>query len=103
MAHLCPVTGKAVEEARGGCTEEVVGVDGEEIDAWHAVLRVADVSTEIDLRKVARAGNGWQATQADAVHPKGDDAEPGAALEGIELHAVWNERGECSGRQGPVR
>lgn len=97
MPHLRPMTGQAIEQTRGGCAEEIVCVDREEIDAGHAVSRVADIGTEIDLRKVARTRDGRQTAKLDAIHPEGNDAEPGRALEGVELEAVRKERGEGCG------
>jgi len=89
--HLGPVVGELEDAAGDHDGEQIGGVEGEEVDARCAGFAVADVSAEIELGELAHAGDGREAAEADAVHPEGDNAEPGRAVEGIRFEALGEQ------------
>ena len=88
-----------------GCPGEadghgVVGVEAEKPDAGLSVRR--DVGSEVQLRKVRERGDARQAAGPHAAHAERHDAEPGAAVEGVQAQGGRYERTEPFFRDGPV-
>src|SRR3712207_3978981 len=110
VAYLVSLTatghlGVEVRQAEGGAGEadghRACGVQREEPDAGLAPGR--DVGADIQLREVREGGDARQEAWAHAAHAKRRDAQPGAAVEGVEAEGGWYETPERLLRDGPVR
>ena len=96
--------GVEVRKVEGGAGEAdgeaAVGVQGEEPDARPAFRR--HVGAEVDLGEVREPGDGGQEMGPHAGHVEGHDAEPGAAVEGVDAQGGRHERPESFHVDGPV-
>ena len=102
-AHLRPVVGQAEEGAGEEHGGGVGGVEGEEVDSGDVGVGFADVGAEVELGKAVGSGNDGQAADLDAIHPEGDDADPGGAVVGVGGEAGREQAGDLRGGQRPVR
>ncbi len=91
-----------VEEAAGDFDGEgLVAIEGEEPDAGVAVV-VEDVGSYVEFVEPGEPWEGREEDGADALHEEGDDANPCAVGEGVEVEAFGEEWGDGGGVEVPV-
>src|SRR5918911_1268495 len=90
------------EGARREDGDGAIGVEGKEPDARHTIQM--NISADVQLVHAAEAGHGWQKGRegANVPHRKRDDADPGRAVESINLEAMRNVWAERFFRDAPV-
>src|SRR5215211_6256917 len=98
--HLCIEVG----QVEGGPGEpdghRVAGIQGEEPDAGLAPGRY--VGAQVELREAREPGYARQEARPHTGHAERRDAQPGAAVEGVEAEGGWDQRPEHTPIDGPV-
>ena len=62
----------------------------------------AYVGAQVELRKAVDAGDTGSRAEADAIHPEGNDADPGGAVEGVRHKSGGQQGRDGGGRNRPV-
>ncbi len=86
VAHLGVLVGKVEVFLRDLDGDRLIAIEGEEPDAGSALI-VVDVGADVEFLEPRKPRHGWQEARADSVHEEWDYADPGLAVEGVDMQA----------------
>ena len=76
------------------------GIEAEEKDAGAVVE--GDVGADVEFEEGGKAGRAGEAIVPDVAHREGDDADPGLAVEGVEVEGGRDQGADRCGWQRPM-